>query len=144
MTVHERDMAHEGDNSCDWYAEELQESAEFRKTYRQRLSVVKAKDMPFENSPDGLIKHLVHAKQETTENCVEAYMQFIKPGSHTGKRTGTATTCTGTSNTTSTRNSTGRGRRSRASSNGSAATSSSSRPTASSSTSIPTPTTRRG
>ena len=87
MTTHERDRAHRGaDQNSDWYREELEDSAEFRKTYRNRLSVVKPKDMPFEDSPDGLIKHLVHEKQETTENCVEAYMQFIKPGSHTGKR----------------------------------------------------------
>jgi len=87
MTTHERDRARMGaDKPADWYREELEDSAEFRKTYRNRLSVVKPKDMPFENSPDGLIKHLVHEKQQTTENCVEAYMQFIKPGSHTGKR----------------------------------------------------------
>ena len=85
--THEKDRAHMGaDENRDWYQEELQESADFRKTYRNRLSVVKPADMPFENSPDGLIKHLVHEKQNTTENCVEAYMQFIKPGSHTGKR----------------------------------------------------------
>ena len=87
MTTHERDRAHSGaDQNSEWYKEELEDSAEFRKSYRNRLSVVKPKDMPFENSPDGLIKHLVHEKQDTTENCVEAYMQFIKPGSHTGKR----------------------------------------------------------
>ena len=87
MATHERDRAHMGaDKPADWYREELEDSADFRKTYRNRLSVVKPKDMPFENSPDGLIKHLVHENQDTTENCVEAYMQFIKPNSHTGKR----------------------------------------------------------
>ncbi len=86
MTTHERDMAHIGANKCNWYADELQESAEFRKEYRQRMGVIKAADMPFENSPDGLIKHMVNERMNSTENCVEAYMQFIPPGSHTGKR----------------------------------------------------------
>ena len=86
MTIHERDMAHLGENKCDWYEQELKESAQFRHDYRQRLTVVKANDMPFEKSPDGLIKHMVNARQNTVENCVEAYQQFIPPGSHTGKR----------------------------------------------------------
>ncbi|MEL0114204.1 MAG: hypothetical protein VW835_20940, partial [Rickettsiales bacterium] len=86
MTTHERDFAHIGANKCSWYAEELQESADFRKEYRQRMGVIKAADMPFEQSPDGLIKHMVNERMNSTENCVEAYMQFIPPGSHTGKR----------------------------------------------------------
>ena len=86
MTTHERDRAHNGaDKPAEWYREELEESAEFRKTYRNRLSVVKPQDMPFENSPDGLIKHLVHEKLNTREMCVDAYMQFLEPGKSTGK-----------------------------------------------------------
>ena len=41
--------------------------------------------MPWERSPDGLIKHLVHHKLNTRECCVEAYMQFLKPGERSGK-----------------------------------------------------------
>ena len=41
--------------------------------------------MPFERSADGLIKHLVHHKMNTRERCVEAYMQFLKPGERSGK-----------------------------------------------------------
>ena len=45
MTTHERDRAHSGaDHNSEWYKEELEDSAEFRKTYRNRLSVVKPKD----------------------------------------------------------------------------------------------------
>ena len=43
-------------------------------------NVVSAEDMPWEKSADGLIKHLVHEKMNTRERCVEAYMQFLKPG----------------------------------------------------------------
>ena len=37
------------------------------------------------NRADGLIKHLVHEKLNTREMCVEAYMQFLKPGEKSGK-----------------------------------------------------------
>ncbi len=33
----------------------------------------------------GLIKHLVHHRMNTRECCVEAYMQFLKPGERSGK-----------------------------------------------------------
>ena len=63
--------------------------------------------MPFERSADGLIKHLMHRKMNTREMCVEAYMQFLKPGERSGKHRhmweelpsasrAKATTCTGT------------------------------------------------
>ena len=41
--------------------------------------------MPWERSPDGLIKHLVHQKMHTRECCIEAYMQFLKDGERSGK-----------------------------------------------------------
>ncbi len=41
--------------------------------------------MPWERSPDGLIKHLVNKKMQTRECCIEAYMQFLKDGEHSGK-----------------------------------------------------------
>ena len=81
----ERDIARRGDRTADIYAEWLQESAEFRADYRQRLTVIKAGDMPFENSPDGLLKHMVHEKLNTTECCLDIYMQFIEPGGKSGK-----------------------------------------------------------
>lgn len=81
----ERDLAHTGDNEANIYSEWLEESAEFRKDYRQRITVLKGKDMPFESSPDGLLKHMVHEKLNTTECCLDVYMQFLKPGESSGK-----------------------------------------------------------
>lgn len=81
----EKDIARVGDAKANIYGEWLEESAEFRKDYRQRLTVLKAKDMPFENSPDGLLKHMVHDKLNTTECCLDVYMQFIPPGGASGK-----------------------------------------------------------
>ena len=62
----------------------MKASQEFRKAYESKTNVVLAEDMPWEHCADGLIKHLVHEKLNTREMCVEAYMQFLKPGEKSG------------------------------------------------------------
>jgi uncharacterized RmlC-like cupin family protein len=82
----ERNVAKTGSTQkVSFRADDIKNSADFRRSYEKAANVVHAEDMPFENSPDGLIKHLVHEKMNTREMCVDAYMQFIKPGSRTGK-----------------------------------------------------------
>jgi quercetin dioxygenase-like cupin family protein len=81
----DRGPALSGDKECDFRALDALKSQEFRKQYASMLNVVAAEDMPWERSADGLIKHLVHHKMNTRECCVEAYMQFIKPGERSGK-----------------------------------------------------------
>ena len=81
----EKTAALSGDASCSFHADAIAASQEFRKSYESKLNVVKAKDMPWERSPDGLIKHLVNHKMNTRECCVEAYMQFLKGGERSGK-----------------------------------------------------------
>jgi len=81
----ERDFAHVGNRAASLRVEDIAASQEFRKMYEALPNVVGAEDMPWERSPDGLIKHLVHHKMNTRERCVEAYMQFLKPGERSGK-----------------------------------------------------------
>ena len=81
----ERDPAHSGKKTASFRADDVKAAAEFRKAYESKLNVVHAEDMPWENSADGLIKHLVHHKLNTREMCVEAYMRFLKPGEKSGK-----------------------------------------------------------
>jgi gentisate 1,2-dioxygenase len=81
----ERDVAHVGAKTCSFRAENLRNSEDFRRLYEQALNVVAAEDMPFENSPDGLLKHIVNERMNTRECCVEAYMQFLPPGGKSGK-----------------------------------------------------------
>ena len=83
-TIEDRDAALSGNKTCSWRADETKASQEFRKTYESKTNIVHAEDMPWEHSPDGLIKHLVHEKLNTREMCVEAYMQFLKPGEKSG------------------------------------------------------------
>jgi hypothetical protein len=81
----ERDVASHGGPDCSFHADDIAASAEFRARYAGLRNVVKAEEMPFERSADGLIKHLVHHKMLTRECCVEAYMQFLQPGEKSGR-----------------------------------------------------------
>jgi gentisate 1,2-dioxygenase len=81
----ERDVAHAGSASCSFRGDAIAESAEFRKLYDALKNVVHAEDMPFEHSPDGLLKHLCHEKLGTRECCIEAYMQFLPGGGKSGR-----------------------------------------------------------
>jgi len=81
----EREIAHLGAKTGTFRAEDVAAAQEFRREYATRPDVVRAEEMPFEHSADGLIKHLVHSKMKTRECCVEAYMHFLKPGERSGK-----------------------------------------------------------
>src|ERR1700738_4760068 len=83
--IEDKKFALSGDKTCNWRAEEILRSAEFRKEYASRPNVVVAEDMPWERSPDGLIKHLINQRMTTPELCVEAYMLFLKDGERSGK-----------------------------------------------------------
>jgi quercetin dioxygenase-like cupin family protein len=78
-------IAREGAKTCHLYTEALEASQRFRAEYPSRRNVVKAADMPFEDSPDGRIKHLVHPALDTKECCVDIYMQFLAPGKASGR-----------------------------------------------------------
>ena len=82
----ERELIVQGDAVCNFYSENIAETAAYVEDYyNNRLKVVKAKDMPFENSPQGILKHMIHEKMNTVENCVDIYMQFLPPGKASGK-----------------------------------------------------------
>ena len=81
----ERDVAHAGSANCNFRSDAIAQSAQFRQLYEAMKNVVHAEDMPFEHSPDGLLKHLCHEKLNTRECCIEAYMQFLPAGARSGK-----------------------------------------------------------
>ena len=79
-------MIVQGDAVCNFYRENIAETAAYVEDYyTNRLKVVKGRDMPFENSPQGILKHMIHEKMNTVENCVDIYMQFLPPGQASGK-----------------------------------------------------------
>ena len=83
--LEERDFAHVGTKTCNFRAEDIKSSEDFRRLYEQAANVVSAEDMPFEHSPDGLLKHIVNERMNTRECCVDAYMRFLEPGGKSGK-----------------------------------------------------------
>ncbi len=84
-TIQDRDASLSGDKTARFRADDVLRSEQFRKDYAAMLNVVEAQDMPWERCADGLIKHLVHRGLNTREMCVEAYMQFLKPGEMSGR-----------------------------------------------------------
>ena len=84
--MEERDVIAQGQELCRFYSENLEETRAYTDDYySNRLKIVKSADMPFENSPQGILKHLVHEKMNTVENCVDIYMQFLGGGQASGK-----------------------------------------------------------
>ena len=72
------------DVTADFYAKALEASKQFRAEYKERNEAIKAKDMPMERTADGLIKHIINEGMNTTECCIDIYMQFIEAGKATG------------------------------------------------------------
>jgi gentisate 1,2-dioxygenase len=84
--LEERDTIVQGNGVCNFYRENIEETAAYVEDYyANRLKVIKSGEMPFENSPQGLLKHMIHEKMKTVENCVDIYMQFLPGGGASGK-----------------------------------------------------------
>src|SRR5258708_40347285 len=71
MLFQDKHPALSGSANCTFHADDIAGSQDFRKRYATLPNVVAAEDMPWERSPDGLIKHLVHHRMNTRECCVE-------------------------------------------------------------------------
>ena len=59
----------------------------------KRKKVVHPSEMPWEMSPQGLLKHLLNEQRNTRMESVDAYMQIIPPGSKSGKHRHLAEEC---------------------------------------------------
>ena len=69
-----------------YYEESLKESAKFREEYKKRKVVIKAGEMPWEDCPQGHIKHVVNQKMDTAECALDVYVQTLPPGGCSGKQ----------------------------------------------------------
>jgi len=67
------------------------ESAPARNAKRRKI--VHPEDMPWELSPQGLLKHLLNEGMNTRMETVDAYMLIIPPGSRSGKHRHLAEEC---------------------------------------------------
>lgn len=84
IDAREREHAHKPTTFVNFYAEAVKASQEFRKEYDERKGAVKWSEMPFEKSPNGLIKHIINEKMNTKECCLDIYMQFLPAGKASG------------------------------------------------------------
>jgi quercetin dioxygenase-like cupin family protein len=68
-----------------YYKEKLNESRKKIEANKEKKKIINPEKMPWENSRQGLIKHLFNEKMDVQVESIDAYMQFIPPGSRSGK-----------------------------------------------------------
>jgi quercetin dioxygenase-like cupin family protein len=82
-----------GDVSQDLYRDLLDDAASAAERNAKRRKIIKPHEMPWEMSPQGLLKHLINEAMNTRMETVDAYMQVIPPGSRSGKHRHLAEEC---------------------------------------------------
>jgi len=85
MPYEEAEQFKKGDAQAPYYQEALLESAQFREDYKGRKGVIKAAEMPWENTPQGRIKHVTNEKMNTRECALDMYIQLLPPRGSSGK-----------------------------------------------------------
>jgi len=85
MPYEEAKKAQQGSSQAHYYQDALEESQAFREEYKKRKGVIKAEEMPWEDAPQGRIKHVINEKMHTTECALDMYQQFLAPGAASGK-----------------------------------------------------------
>jgi quercetin dioxygenase-like cupin family protein len=68
-----------------YYGERLKDIKKRMEETKDWRTIIKPEFMPWENSKQGIIKHLFNEKMDIHVESVDAYMQLIPPGSHSGK-----------------------------------------------------------
>ena len=74
-----------GAKRADSYAKLVRPRLGDRERERGRIKVVKPADMPWEDSPQGRLKHLCNGEMNARVNSVDAYMQELPSGGRSGK-----------------------------------------------------------
>ena len=83
MLYEESRRANVKKTESDYYEKRLRESE--KKRGSQKKKVIKPENMPWENSPQGIIKHLFNETSDLQIEAVDAYMQLVPAGSRSGK-----------------------------------------------------------
>lgn len=93
MAFQESNTWRTGKGKANYYAEALKDAAERPLRDAARKKIITPDEMPWEMSPQGLIKHLVNDKMNARVETVDIYMQIIPPGSRSGKHRQLAEEC---------------------------------------------------
>lgn len=83
----------QGDVSEKFYQDMLDDATERPIRDEKRKKIVRPNEMPWEMARQGLLKHLLNEQMNTRMETVDAYMQIIPPGSHSGKHRHLAEEC---------------------------------------------------
>jgi quercetin dioxygenase-like cupin family protein len=82
-----------GRNNQKLYQGRLEDAAAAPARNAKRKKLIHPEDMPWELSPQGLLKHLLNEGMNTRMETVDAYMLIIPPGSRSGKHRQLAEEC---------------------------------------------------
>jgi quercetin dioxygenase-like cupin family protein len=82
-----------GRNNQKLYQGKLEDAAAAPARNARRKKILHPEDMPWELSPQGLLKHLLNEGMNTRMETVDAYMLIIPPGSRSGKHRQLAEEC---------------------------------------------------
>ena len=82
-----------GRNNQRLYQAKLEDAAAAPSRNAKRKKILHPEDMPWELSPQGLLKHLLNEGMNTRMETVDAYMLIIPPGSRSGKHRQLAEEC---------------------------------------------------
>ena len=85
MPYGEKDNAGNGKLKTDYYQRSMERSKEQREGDKQRRNVIKSHEMPWEECPQGLIKHMVNEEMNCREYCLDIYQQFLSGAGRSGK-----------------------------------------------------------
>ncbi len=70
---------------ADYFRRLLRDAAERPATSATRKRIVRPEEMPWELSPHGLMKHIIHEAMNTLAETIDIYMQVIPAGSRSGR-----------------------------------------------------------
>jgi len=82
-----------GRNNQKLYQVKLEDAQNAPVRNSKRKKIIHPEDMPWELSPQGLLKHLLNEGMNTRMETVDAYMLIIAPGSRSGKHRQLAEEC---------------------------------------------------
>ena len=83
----------DGDDNDALYQHMLDDAESRPERDAKRKKIIAPGEMPWEMARQGVLKHLINEQMNTRMETVDAYMQIIPPGSHSGKHRHLAEEC---------------------------------------------------
>lgn len=83
----------DGDENNSLYQNLLDDAESAPTRNAKRKKIITPPEMPWEMSRQGILKHLINEQMNTRMETVDAYMQILPPGSHSGKHRHLAEEC---------------------------------------------------